>query len=514
MQLTIIDSTGRRTVAVETSPFSIGRSSDNQLQLPDAQVSRRHAEIVQETDGWHIRDCGSRFGTYVNSERVNDCRLQSGDKIRIGQTDLRLDGGEASSAASGAFDFRQVTALLAGLRALGSTRVVDEVLQLVLDSALELTGAERGFILLAEENGQLSLKLARARGGITLSSAKTSQRIPEQVFATGTDRIVTDLLDDAHASLHAGTVALGIRHVVCTPLNVLQYGADVQERRIGVLYLDSRERGYLQTVAALHALAAEAAVVIENARLYKEVVERERAAQELRIAAQIQQSLLPPSKFAGASAELAAVSTPCRAVGGDLFDYVTRPDGTLTFAVCDVAGKGTSAALLTAVVQGLLAAEADSTDGPAAVMARVNRALCRRSIEARFVTGFYAAREPGGPLQYCNAGHNAPFLITESGASRLDIGGAVMGLFQTASFDTGTVEVSAGDVLVVFSDGVTEAENVEGEEFGDDRLAECLRDARSRSAAEVLETVQSSVRAFAGAAAAHDDITVMAVRFV
>ena len=150
MQLTVADASGRRTVPVETSPFAIGRSADNQLQLADAQVSRRHAELVQETDGWHIRDCGSRFGTFVNSARVADHCLQPGDKVRVGQTDLVLESADAAALSSGSFDFRQVAALLAGLRALGSTRVVEEVLALVLDSALELTGAERGFILFAE----------------------------------------------------------------------------------------------------------------------------------------------------------------------------------------------------------------------------------------------------------------------------------------------------------------------------------------------------------------------------
>lgn len=513
MYLTVTDASGRRTVAIETTPFTIGRSSDNHLQLSDAEVSRRHAEILHDAGGWQVRDAGSRFGTFVNGERITERPLEGGDRIRLGQTELTFEAADSSSLSATAFDFRQVAALLAGLRALGSTRVVEEVLALVLDSALELTGAERGFILLAEDNAPLALKLARARGGITLATAKTSQRIPDEVFATGEDRIVTDLLDDAHASLHAGTVALGIRHVVCTPLNVVQYGADAVQRRIGVLYLDSRERGYLQTVGVLHALAAEASVVIENARLYKEVVERERAAQELRIAAEIQQALLPPPAFSGPAGELAAVSTPCRAVGGDLFDYVARPDGALVCAVCDVAGKGTSAALLTAVVQGLLAAEAESSDGSATVMSRVNRALCRRSIGSKFVTGFHAVRAPQGPLEYCNAGHNAPFLVTAAGVQRLDVGGPVMGLFETAAFDTGRADVAPGDVLVIFSDGVTEAENAEGEEFGDDRLEACLASARTQPAADVLDAVQRAVREFSGTAPARDDVTVMAVRF-
>jgi serine phosphatase RsbU (regulator of sigma subunit) len=514
LQLTVTDAVGRRSVSVSESPFSIGRSSENQLQLTDAQVSRRHAELVESTGGWRIRDCGSRFGTFVNDARVEETAISLGDRIRLGQTELRLETGDAGSTSSASFDFRQMNALLAGLRALGSGKVLDEVLAIVLDSALEVTGAERGFIILADAGGKLVQRLARARGGVTLVTAQISQRVPEEVFATGSDRIVTDLLDSAHASHHVGTVALGIRHVLCTPLNVGQYavekGSDV--RRLGVLYLDSRERGYLQQAGALHALAAEAAVVIENARLYQEVVERERVAQELRIAAQMQQSLLPPAYHLASYAELAAVTTPCRAVGGDLFDYVIRPDGQLTFAVADVAGKGTSAALLTAVVQGLFAAEAESLDGPAVVVSRVNSALCRRAIASRFVTAFCGQLSPDGELQYCNAGHNPPFLMRGGTVRRLEAGGTVMGLFDHGVYETGHEHVSAGDLLVLYSDGVTEAENPAGEEVGDDRLVGWLRQAAGKSATEVVEAVQRDLAAFCASAAARDDVTVMAVR--
>jgi serine phosphatase RsbU (regulator of sigma subunit) len=514
LHLEIVDGKGLRTLDVERSPFTIGRSSENQLQLADAQVSRRHAELVNPGDGWRIRDCGSRFGTYVNDAKVEDALLRSGDRIRIGQAELRVGDGQTSSVlSSAAFDFRQVNALLAGLRALGSSRVLDEVLAIVLDCALEATGAERGFILLADKEGKLTLSVARARGGISIPSAQTSRRIPEEVFATGKDRIVTDLLDEAHAALHTGTVALGIRHVLCTPLNTMEYGGGAgSERRIGVLYLDSRERGYLQHAGALHALAAEAAVVIENARLYREVVERERAAQELRIAAQIQQALLPPGYHAGASVELAAMTTPCRAVGGDFFDYVAHDNGRLTFAVGDVAGKGTSAALLTAVVQGLFAAEAETKDQPALVLTRVNKTLCRRAVEARFVTAFYGEIDSSGDLRYCNAGHNPPFLLSSRGVERLETGGAVLGLFDFGRFETGSARFGPGDSLVLFSDGVTEAENAEGEEFGDERLLSCLTAVGGGSATEIRDAVQNEVRAFSGSTAARDDVTVMVVK--
>ena len=202
-------------------------------------------------------------------------------------------------------DLRQIAALLEGLRALGSGRVLDDVLSLVLDSAIEVSGAERGFIMLALETAELEFKMARGRGHSTLSggSFATSRKIPEEVFRTGEPRLVADLLDGDLANVHMGTVALGIRNVLCVPLRLVRYVDKVEnvgeERRIGVLYLDSKEKGSLlsgSTRAALETLATEAAVAIENARLYRETMEKARMEQEMRIAAEIQQALLPKAR--------------------------------------------------------------------------------------------------------------------------------------------------------------------------------------------------------------------------
>lgn len=512
LNLVVVDASGRHSVSVRSGPFTIGRSSDANLRLVDAHVSRVHAELIQDEAGWRVRDLASRGGTFVNDTKVEECAVNQGDRIRVGDTELRVESGESSSLTSGHFDFRQVNALLAGLRALGSGRVLDEVLAIVLDSTLELTGAERGFILLAEPDGQLVQRLARGRGGLTLMSAQTSQQVPNEVFTTGLDRIVSDLLDDANASLHGGTLALGIRHVLCTPLKMGRLG-DPHERRIGVRYLDSREKGYLQSAGVLHALAAEASVVIENARLYQEAIQSERAAQELRIAADIQRALLPPNTFSSPQVELAASTTPCLSVGGDLFDYVPGDDGALSFTVADVAGKGTAAALLTAVVQGLLAGQFDADQSPAVVCGRLNRALCRRAVASRFVTVFYGRLGADRTLRYCNAGHNAPFLVTSTDLVRLEVGGTVVGLFDFSEYDTGETTVSPGDLLVVFSDGVTEALNAAGDEFEDERLAACLLTVRGRSAAEALSAIQASISAFAGSEPPRDDMTVMVLRF-
>lgn len=513
LHLEIIEPSGRRTVVVsETASYLVGRSSECQLTLTDAQVSRRHCELTHAAGGWSIRDCGSRFGTFINNQRVaaSEQPIHPGDRLRIGQTEIHVADPTTSQTASAAFDFRQMNALLASLRALGSTQVLGEVLAIVLDAALDVTGAERGFILLANAEQKLELTLARARGGVTLPTAQTSQQIPDKVFATGVDEVVTDLHDDEHAAMHMGTVALGIRHVLCTPLNVASYGEGSSLKRIGVLYLDSRDRGHLQQLVTLRALAAQAAVVIENARLYREVVERERTAQELRIAARLQQALLPPAQFDSALVSLAAKTTPCRDVGGDFFDYQERDSG-FSFVLGDVAGKGTSAALLTAVIQGIFAAEAEADDPPEKVLTRVNRALCRRAVDARFVTGFYG-QIANGVLRYCNAGHNAPFLFTRHGAQRLETGGCVMGLFDSARYECGEVACASGDLLVVFSDGVTEAVNAQDDELGDDRLAGCLAQVRDRDAWDILTAVERDVRTFAGSVALRDDLTVMVIR--
>ena len=206
------------------------------------------------------------------------------------------------------------------------------------------------------------------------------------------------------------------------------------------------------------------------------------------------------------------MTTPCHEVGGDLFDYVNRRDGSLAFAVADVAGKGTSAALLSAVVTGLFAAEAGAGDLPGDVISRMNLALCRRAVASRFVTIFYGDLTPDGRLLYCNAGHNAPFLVTSSGVSRLDVGGMVTGLFDAARFETGEARLGPDDVLVVFSDGLTEAVNPQEEEFGDERVAACLSGLQNRSAADVLGTLRAAAERFSETTAARDDVTILVLK--
>jgi phosphoserine phosphatase RsbU/P len=531
-RLEINDGLGSRVVPIDKPVIAIGRRNENDLRLTGSDVSRDHAEILEIDGGYVLKDRGSRYGTFVNGEQVSEKALRHGDRIQFGRAsgtnvvflveDLAPTPLSDRSQATAVGDIRQLASLLEGLRALGSGRVLDEVLALVLDAAIEVTGAERGFIMLSSEGAELEMKLARARGKITLPGNRfdTSRKIPEEVFATGELKIVADLLDGDLANAHMGTVALGIRHVLCAPLRLVRYldRADLvptEPKTIGVLYLDSRERGSLlsgNARAALDTLATEAGVAIENARLYRQSLEQARIEHELRIAAEIQRALLPPGHHTGGFYEAIGSSLPSRSIGGDFFDFTERPDGSFGFAVGDVSGKGPAAALLTAKIQGLLGAGAD-TGTPAEIMQTVNRGLTRRAIESRYATIFSAMLTPGGLLTFCNAGHNPPLLFGGGRVRRLESGCMPVGMFDFAQYTDATEQLTSGDVLVVYSDGVTEALNVEGQEFGEERLAALLEKRYADDAAVILEAIVAEVQAFARGAAQHDDVTAMVVKF-
>ena len=537
-RLEVTDALGRRVVPVAKAPFEIGRRETNDLRLAGSEVSRDHAEIVLDPNGTYIlKDRASRYGTYVNGDQVTEQPLTHGDRIRLGRSGgaemvfLMRDTDvveEKSPTTTAIGDLRQIGALLEGLRALGSGRVLDDVLSLVLDSAIDVGGAERGFIMLANPEAELEFKMARARGRITLSggSFETSRKIPEEVFRTGEAKIVADLLDSGIVNLHGGTVALGIRNVLCVPLRLVRYldkadATDEREKRIGVLYLDSRQKGTLlsnSTRAALETLATEAAVAIENARLYRETMEKARMEQEMRIAAEIQQALLPKMARAGTFFSAAAASIPCRSIGGDFYDYVDLPHGAMGFALGDVAGKGPPAALLSAMMQGIFAAQAASSDSPSQTISRVNLALYRRGIESRFVTLMYGAMNPDGRLTYCNAGHNPPLIISPGDSSsqkirRLECGGPIVGLFDAATFDEETVTLQPGDWLIVFSDGVSEAMSVSGDEYGETRIVSLVERSKSLEPRQLLEALFADVREFTRGAPQSDDITAMVLRY-
>jgi serine phosphatase RsbU (regulator of sigma subunit) len=518
-------------VTIDKPRFTIGRRTAADLPVAGADVSRQHAEIERDGDVCVLRDAGSRWGTFVNGEPVTERTLAHGDRIRLGRGDaVELEFVAEGAPPSGlrdpvsdAADLRQMAAILNGLRALGSGRVLGEVLTLVMDSAIDVTGAERGFVMLANAQGELEFTIARAAGRVTLPGASfaTSDKIPREVFLTGQSRMVADLMEGGLAAVHDGTLAMGIRQVLCVPLRVAPYAPEpaphVEPRTIGVLYLDGRERRTLlspATRSSLEAFATQAALAIESARLYAESAEKARLDRDLRIAAEIQRALLPEPRFTRPAFDLAAVAVACRTVGGDFFDYFELSGQRFGFALGDVSGKGPPAALLAAAVQANLAAQAVVAPDAAATMDQVNRALLRRTVEARFATMFYGVLSENGDVSYSNAGQEAPVVVGRDRIRSLDIGGPVLGLLSEARYDCDTVTLERGDLVVVCSDGVSEARGAGGTEFfGRDRLIAAVAGCHGQEPDAVLDTLLAAVRDFTGDAPPADDITVLVLRY-
>jgi predicted ester cyclase len=260
-------------------------------------------------------------------------------------------------------------------------------------------------------------------------------------------------------------------------------------------------------------LAGEAEPATEGPRLYRQMLERTQQEHELKIAADIQHALLPESRYTGADFEVAATSVPCRAIGGDFFDYFQLPREGFAFVLGDVAGKGPPAALLASMLQGIFSANALRDGTPAGLMSQANEALLRRAIEARFATAVYAALDRRGRLTYCNAGHNPPFLVGKSGVRRLECGGTVVGAFERAIFDEDTQQLESGDVVVAYSDGLTEARDPRGEEFGEDRVLACVEANFAVSPTDLIECLLSEVHEFSAGAAQSDDLTMLVLRY-
>lgn len=243
-------------------------------------------------------------------------------------------------------------------------------------------------------------------------------------------------------------------------------------------------------------------------------VERRRIEGELALARRIQARLLPGPPPEVAGLEIAGVSESAREVGGDYFDHFLLADGRLLLAVADVSGKGVPAALLMSAVRAGLITQPSEGERPADVLRRIHLFLYRSVEPGQFVTAFLAFLDASsGHLEYCNAGHNPPIVVSPDGAlSRLECGGLVLGIVEDASYETGEMTLAPGALLAIFTDGVTEAQNPAGELWGEDALIELLRALRSEPPRRLASRLLESVRAFESGRPASDDVTLLLVR--
>ena len=242
-------------------------------------------------------------------------------------------------------------------------------------------------------------------------------------------------------------------------------------------------------------------------------LEKARIDKELRMAADVQRTLLAHTRHLTSFCEATADSVPCRAIGGDFFELTQLPSGDFLVALGDVAGKGPASALLAAMIQGMLAIELEREFRPAAVLAHLNQILVRRGLEPRFATLVVGRLSPDGKFVYSNAGHNPPLLLAGDGIRRLTMGGPVLGALTESTFEEGSLLLNQQDTVVLYSDGVTEARDSTGAEFGEERLISSASELVTHSASDVLQGILTAVQDFSGGATPADDMTVAVTRF-
>ena len=530
---------GRRVLTLEKQRVTIGRARENDLFLPDRWLSRHHAEIRHSDDGYWVFDMGSKNGTLVNRIPVRESqRLRSGDIITLGEHSITFSDGDsaplepdtepmgtqifsarelskevrtpAGDAETLARQNRVLRVLSDAASALLVHRPIHETFERVIDLLFEAVAAERAAVLMASPSGEPEIKASRVRSGPPIK--RVSRSIARRVLTDRVALLLPNVMEDVGLRGQESILSTGIRSAICAPLWLAGTENDTV---IGLVYLDTRlgtasfDEEDLRVVTALANLAA---AKIENSRLLEESLEKRRLEEDIRTAAEIQGRLLPTCAPNVEGYALVGSTEPCRTVGGDYYDFEIE-DGNLLLALGDVSGKGIGAALLMAVLRAAVRghwAESDLSES----MCRINRTLCQNVPPNKYVTFFLARLDPKtGDLRYVNAGHNPPLLVRAGGGiETLDEGGMVLGLFDSVPYADGVVQMKPGDVLLVYSDGVTESFSEDGDEFGEKRLQDLLIAHCGETPSSIHECVLDAVDAFMDNGKATDDRTLIVLK--
>src|SRR6266567_1974907 len=539
--------------------ITIGRSARNDLCIPDPFASRVHAEVRREGDGYFLQDLGSANGTLYNGSNVEGViPLMAGGRIQIGETEIVFDDGtyhssmgatmitdnsstslpEATialhsgdrttsglleaiegartkpeeSQAARASKHGDLLALISkvGVTLLASASL-GQTLEQIVSLVFEAVPADRCLIMMRDA-GTTELKVAvarlRDRAG-EVGEIRVSRNVLDEVVMRGKSVLTSDAQHDPRFA--SGTVVLqGVRSVLAVPLGVA-------EKVFGIIYADSpiaEGRFTEDHLKVLTTLASVAAIRVENNRLIESRLDRERLERELALASEIQQRFQPTAPPIVPGYELQGISFPCYEIGGDYYDFIERDDGRLVIALGDVSGKGTAAALLMSSLHAAVHAQSASHDSLVGTISAVNRYLADNIPSNRFVTLFYAELDPkSGALSFLNAGHNPPLIVHAAGTvEQLASGGLPLGIKRDAEYREGRTQLQYGDVLVIYSDGVTEAASPSGEEFGPTRLYEVVSRNVEASAAGIRDRIESALTKFAQGTRAGDDITLVIVK--
>lgn len=530
---------------LEKGKFTVGRSTQGDLVISDSTVSRKHAEVeIVDEDNISLTDLGSHNGTTVNGYAITgSAKLQDGDIISFGRVEFKITIGEKEEFASDGFsvaessddDMKNATVLpikeaLQPLPAkiIDNPRVFQAISEMgkmlilpgsgeeMFDKALELLqGAiptERAALLLSKPGGEgLSLAASRLSGRRASGSFTISRTIVRELLSQKNAILISDPQADSRFAEQKSIVGSGIRSAMAIPLFD-------QEEVLGVLYADTTNPLHRYTEDFLRVIATFGNILaakITNHNLLKERQAKEVLEAELKVASQIQNQLLPAKLLCIEGYSLSAFQAQCKSVGGDLYDVAELSDGRILFLLADVSGKGMGAALLMSNVLAAFRITYDAEDFRLReAICQVSRQLLKFSRPGDFVTLFMCVLCPKtNTLQYINAGHNPPLVVRSDGKMEdLEPSGIPIGAFDISGWTEETIQFGVGDFLFMFTDGISEATNDQGEMYEEERLKRFLLNSKDRSPEELSESVLDEVHGFAGGAPQSDDITMMVLR--
>ncbi|MBV8708745.1 MAG: SpoIIE family protein phosphatase [Acidobacteriaceae bacterium] len=532
-----------RKLELSVRPVTLGRSADNELAYPeDPWLSRYHLTIECKQNEWFVKDCASRNGTYLNSATLKEPqKLKVGDRISAGHLTIEVANShtsteivsfvpqEADGSLRGATivtnldkvlsktikvahephetplnTLRTVQALIRAGQELAGHQSLDELFPVILQLALSAMGSKRGVILTLE--GEELIVRASKGEDFVISTA-----VRDRVIREKCSLVISDAQADDALKRQQSIVMHRVRSMMAVPL---QTG----DRVIGLIYVDNGGnvlRPFQQEdVDLLTVMANVAAIRIEHARL-AEVEQKEKLmASELAQASEMQQSLLPAEAPVYEGYDIAGFNLPCRTVGGDYFDFTPYQDGRLGLLVGDVSGKGMPAAIMMSSLQARIQMLTETQPDPATAVTLLNRNLAGRFPLGKFITFFFGLlHTESGVLLYSNAGHNYPLILRADGrVEQLPGSDLILGIDPSVQYQLREISLGSGDLLALYSDGVTEARNSAGEEFGEHGLASFLTKWKEEPCQNIIHSLAKHVRLWCENAAFHDDFTIVLVK--
>jgi phosphoserine phosphatase RsbU/P len=534
--LSYSDSSGHHSIPLDRESTSIGRSQGQDVMLSDPCVSRQHALILREGDRYTIVDRNSTHGTFVNSVRVGRSVLQFNDVLQMGslngprlrfhlQQNNETGSGSLSSTAGhlisslselrlpsdelrpAALEMEKLNWLIRAARQLNQGGAIEDILSAFLHLTLQLTGLERGFVFLREQ-GEMRLAQSLSSDGKTVEEDSTvSRRAMQKAIESESNFSISDTLADQKASGWSSVMANRIRSIYCIPLRK-RASATKPNQLLGLLYLDSQIRlGELTEVdhQLLDTIATEAAALLHNALLAEAESKARQAREELAVAAKIHGGLMSISLPILPYAKLQAKSVPCLAIGGDFYDAVVLED-SVCVAIADVSGKGVSAAIVAATLQGIIHSQLLAGQELPAIASLMNQFLCTRNV-GKYATMILLKLFRDGRVEYMNCGHVPPLSILGTEIRRLKESNLIVGLIEGASYTSTHCFLRPGERILLATDGLTEAEDPSGQQFGDSGLDTIAH-------YEDIDSILNHIAKFQAPNPAQDDCTLLEIQYL